>query len=103
MPREIIPMCTGCYQREQGGVRREGLPASRPWAGVGEQEGWLGQEGEADVFRERICLGKERVWGSWEIAGDGRSQEAEGNRRQLPNRKEREGEAGGRGSPQGGE
>ena len=65
----------------------------------GEQEGWLGQEGAADVFRESICLGKERVWGSWEIAGDGRSQEAEGNRRQLPNRKEREGEAGGRGGP----
>ena len=60
MPREIIPMCTGCYGREQGGERREGLPASSPAGRGEEQEGWLGREGGAGVCRERMCQGRER-------------------------------------------
>lgn len=69
------------------------LPAAQ-WIRERSGKTSLALEGEAHVCRERICLGRSRVRGQLGNNKDGRSQEAEGNRRQLQ-RKGSEGVAGG--------
>lgn len=67
-------MCRGCYQREQGGGRREWLPANSP---VGKGEEWEGHSGPRGWGRhvQEEGRGSRAIW---EITRDGRRQETEG-------------------------
>lgn len=61
--------------KEQGGVRREGLPCQQAVGGVGEQEGWFGPGGHSrciqgeDLPGEGESLGQLGNSRGWEKPG----------------------------------